>query len=159
MKKLLVIISSIALIGLVSSQANAQVRFGGGLAFGEGVEELGITANALIGLSEKVDIQPSFTYYFTPSIISYWELNADVHYSITSSDAVDLYAIGGINYSRFGFELDIFGIPVDASASEVGANLGLGANFSKGNSITPFGEIKYVVSDLDQLVITAGVRF
>ena len=82
-----------------------------------------------------------------------------MHYSLTSSDAIDFYAIGGVNYSRFGFELDLFGIPVEASASEVGANLGLGANFSKGNNITPFGEIKYIVSDLDQLVITAGVRF
>jgi len=45
------------------------------------------------------------------------------------------------------------------SGTELGLNLGLGANFHISNEkILPFAELKYVISDFDQLVIFAGVK-
>ena len=159
MKKLIVIISSIVLIGLASSEANAQVRFGGGLAYGEGISDIGISANALFDLGGSIDVQPSFTYFLTSSLTTFWEINGDVHYNFSDSESTDFYAIGGLNVTHFGVNLDIFGVQASGAVNEIGANLGLGATFNKGANISPFAELKYVVSNIDQLVISAGVRF
>ena len=144
---------------MMTNQAEAQVRFGGGVAYGFDIEEIAISANALVGLNEKLAIQPSFNYYFVGEGVTFWELNGDLHYSLTGSETLDLYALGGISIVRTAIEAVIFGVPFSVSDTVIGLNLGVGANFGSGGNITPFGELKYTVGDASQLVLSAGIRF
>lgn len=154
-RKVLFTVLLVGLLASVSNFAQAQVRFGGGLAYGFDAEEAGITVNALVGLSDQFDLQPSFIYYFAGEGVTFWELNADAHYTFSSAGPVNLYAIGGLQLAYIGF--DVFGI--SANDTDLGVNLGVGATFAPGAAISPFAELKYTVSGFEQLAISGGIRF
>lgn len=57
-------------------------------------------------------------------------------------------------------ELDLvfLGFPVSASDSKFGLNVGAGYTIALEGPIIPFGEVKYIISKFDQLVLSAGIR-
>ena len=63
-----------------------------------------------------------------------------------------IYGIGGLNITT----LELIG--ADDSETELGVNLGIGGEYHLEN-LSLFGELKYVASDFDQVVLGAGVRF
>ncbi len=148
----------IGMIGFISTQdIFAQKRIGGGFSWGSGAEDVGININAEIFFKDKISISPKFNYYFTGSILTYWELNGDLHYYFQGGDT-GVYGIGGINITHIGFDFDLFGIKTSVSDTEFGLNVGAGYNVGLTGPIIPFGEIKYIISNFDQLVLTAGIR-
>ena len=151
MKKLLYVMLLMGVLCTMSNLAEAQVRFGAGLAYGDFPEELGITANALVDLPGPIDVQPSLIYYLIDGSRTIWELNGDLHYSFFESTA-NVYVIAGLNLTRQGFE-------GSEGVTELGLNLGIGATFLESGPISPFAELKYVVGDLDGIVLSGGVRF
>src|SRR5690606_13030329 len=76
---------------------------------------------------------------------------------------IDLYGILGLNIASYKVEYDgpaLAGFSASASDTEIGLNLGLGANLPVSNdSIRPLAELTYVISAFDQLAIFAGVKF
>lgn len=89
------------------------------------------------------------------------EFNANANYYFLEGDSVDVYGIAGLNYSSVKVEYDgAFGFGDNSiSDGRFGLNLGGGANFNIGSTITPFAELKYVIIDEGQLVIAGGVKF
>ena len=142
----------------------AQVRIGAFLANGTEIERWGIGANAEFFLNEKMAIQPNLLFYFPETVgdykFSYWELNGDFHYYFLAEDVVSLYGKAGLNFMTFKVKYDgpSTGFDVSGSDSEVGVNLGIGANFNVGG-VLPFAELKYVLGEADQAVISLGVKF
>lgn len=150
----------VAILALVSSSSFAQLKYGGGLSIGTkagGIsddldEKLGIGINARIdyAFNEKFSIAPNFTFWF-PSApgdakITYWQLNADVHYTFSGDEAMSFYGIGGLNYSYAKIE--------DYDDNEIGLNLGAGALLKE----KFFGELKYDTA-FEQLALTVGILF
>jgi outer membrane immunogenic protein len=122
------------------------------LGYGTEVEELGIGINGEFNINDKVSISPSFVYWFPEDPISWWEFNANVNYYFTKAGSADFYGLAGINL--FGYNIE------DGDGqSEVGLNLGAGANFDIGKSWEPFTELKFVIGDADQLGLFFGVKF
>ena len=160
MKKTLITTLILSVAFTISNQANAQ-NIGGGLAYGSEVEELGIGAFAQFPTANKdLIIAPSFVYFFADDPLNFWELNANVNYVFSRSSAT-VYGILGFNIARIGVDDVTFGgITAEGSSdTELGLNLGVGVDLNIGSNITPFFETKYAISDFDQLVIYAGVRF
>ena len=158
MKKLLIIVSILgfSLICHQSALAQAgQIKLGAGLLYGTEVEGIGIQGNGLYEITTEIDIAASVNIFFPDEsdtgLDSWWTVNGDVHYNVYSSDQLSkLYGLAGLNITTI--EVGPF------DEGEIGLNLGGGASFDV-NFGSIFGEIKYVISDFDQLVIGAGVRF
>lgn len=102
----------------------------------------------------------SFDYYF-PSAPSgtdntFWELNGNVVYRFRMSSRSSLapYAGGGLNIGH----ASTTAAGASSSDTKVGLNLVAGTTF-KTRNVTPFAELRGVIGDFDQVVLTGGVRF
>lgn len=154
MKKILL---TLLLAGVISLTASAQTRVGGLLGFGSEIESLALGGLAEFMINDNMGISPQLVYFFGKNDVSMWEINGNFNYYFMQ-DEVDLYGLAGLNFATVKYDFDIPGF--DDSNSEIGINLGLGANFNVANEgILPFAELKYVISDFDQLCIFAGVKF
>jgi len=156
------------LIGIctTTSFSQTETKIGGLLAYGTEIKNIGIGANAEFPIIEKLTISPSFIYYLPkeegPIKINWFEINANANYYFLDEDTIDVYGIAGLNYTSVKVKADNdtgFGGDFSVSDGRVGLNLGGGANFNIGSSITPFAELKYVLIDEGQLVIAGGVKF
>ncbi len=166
-----IFVLAFAMFTLFSSQASAQLWFGGGLVFGAEIENIGLQANGHLVVNEenKLRIGADITYFFTDKAsvddfelkTSVFTINVNGHYMLVNSDLIILYAIGGLNFAFVSVEasgpasqfLDL----VDTNDTEIGLNIGGGLEYT-----VPFGrvygELKYVLGGFDQLVIGGGVR-
>lgn len=151
MKKLGVLVAFIVCMG-AAIDSSAQ-KIGVMLGYGTEVEELGLGVNGEFNINSKVSISPSFIYWFVENA-SVWEFNANVNYYFTKAGSADFYGLAGIN--MFSAKADVEGAE---RFSEVGLNLGAGANFNIGKSWEPFTELKFVIGDADQLGLFFGVKF
>jgi len=161
------IILLVLIIGFIvsPSTANAQNSVGGGLAFGTGIESAGIGINAEFRVADKISVAPSFIYFFPRTVIAgiqtkQFEVNINGNYYLRSDDKIDFYALAGLNITRISIPIIFPGlIESTISSTEVGLNVGAGANFKVSSKVTPFAEMKYAISNFDQLVIFGGVKF
>ncbi|MEQ8475038.1 hypothetical protein [Fulvivirga sp.] len=147
MKK--VILLSLLLVGCFTSYS--QTRLGGGLSYGTDVEELGLNLNGEFFLKSNLALSPEFNYFFIDGPGSFWTINADGHFYFNRSSQASFYGLGGINLATAGFDGN--------TDTELGVNLGAGANFELNKSVTPFAQLKFVVGNADQAVFSFGVRF
>ena len=108
-------------------------------------------------------ISPSLFFYFPEKNDNFkqnfWELNGNFQYYFLAEDNVSVYGLAGLNFFfwKTKYDDDVFD-DEDESDTELGLNLGIGANFHVGNVI-PFAELKYVAGDVDQAVILLGAKF
>lgn len=133
---------------------------GGGLAYGTDIEKPAIQLAAIFDIDAPVTIAPDFKYYLTDEFITFWEINGNVHYNLTDDKNTNFFLLGGLNYAVQSVNIDLgpFGGSTSASASEIGLNIGGGANFNLGGfSLVP--EVKYVLSSYDQIVISVSAMF
>ncbi|MEO0787809.1 MAG: hypothetical protein AAFY36_04050 [Bacteroidota bacterium] len=144
-------------LSFMANTASAQLMVGGGLGYGTEAEQIGIQGRVIYGFTENIRGEADFTYYFVEDPLNYSEFNINGNYIFSNTGTTLVYALAGLNFSTVGFDT---GLGVNASATETGINLGAGANFAVGGGGTMiFGEARYVLSDLDQLVLAAGVLF
>lgn len=94
----------------------------------------------------------SFDVYFPDDPVDFWELNGNLfyHFHLRETDAVLPYAGGGLNISHFSN---------GEGETEAGLNLAGGLRFATRSDASPFVELRGVIGDFDQLVVTLGVLF
>jgi hypothetical protein len=139
---------------LVGVPVRGQVSLGVGLCYGSDIKEAGLDLRVLQSFTREVRGALDFEYFFTGSGTSFWTLDANVHYIFTEDRRAGqrIYGIAGLQYAR----VDIgFGT---ASGSGIGLNIGIGGE-TRLDFGALFGEVKYVLGDWEQLVLTAGLRF
>lgn len=178
MKKLILSICLLALTFL-TQKTNAQTTVGGGIAYGTEIENMGINLTGQYFIKDNLAIAGSFTYYFPKDFgndlgingedykIKWYEINANVNYYFDIPGNIKPYGLGGLNFSIVSIPTFDFGGffggggngVKNVSTSKIGLNIGGGADFDLGKNFTPFAQLKYVLSDFDQLQILAGVRF
>lgn len=163
MKKLLSVSFIVLSLLLVShstsfAQNHGPTKLGVGVLYGSEVETVGIQANATFRVSERVAIAPDVSIFFpddedTPVFIdSWWAVNLNGHFMLDTDPDYHIYGLGGLNVTTIEFEGS------DDSESELGLNLGLGGEYHL-DGFSLFSELKYIVSDLDQVVLGIGARF
>lgn len=131
-----------------------QFKVGGGVLYGSEVESVGLQLNGTYRFTEEIEGAADLSFFFpgdNSGLDSFWAINANGHYIFTSDEEFHVYGLAGLNLSTAEFSFN------NNSNSELGLNLGAGGEYHL-DSVSLFGEIKYVVGDFDQLVLGAGVR-
>ena len=154
----------------LSTDLNAQtsegaMRVGAQLGYGTEIESLGIGARFDYAITDQILLAPDLMYFFGKSegSLDYnWfdiNLNGNYLFDIGNSTIVP-YALAGLNFAIVSVDYDVGIGPGDgdSSSTEIGFNLGGGADFAVG-TLTVFGELRFVLGDADQLVIAGGVKF
>jgi hypothetical protein len=99
----------------------------------------------------------SFNYYFPSGPagvnVDFWELNGNVAYRFrVPRSSLGPYAGGGLNIGHASGG--------GASDTKPGLNLLAGTTFKlTGSTLLPFAELRGVIGDFDQVVLSGGVRF
>ncbi|MCC5927152.1 MAG: outer membrane beta-barrel protein [Bacteroidetes bacterium] len=151
------------------TQAQSQegdISVGIGLAYGFDLEEPAIGLGGVYTINEQFRAAVDLHYYLIASEnfggvdIDYnvWELNMNAHYMFVNDETKTLYALGGINYFRIKVSASEGAFNISESDSEVGLNLGGGAEYNLGN-FRLYGELKFSLGDASQMFLGAGVRF
>ena len=160
-KHLLISITLIFSVQLLVAQAEkGAIRVGGGLAFGTEIESLGIQARGDYALTNNILLAPDLIYYFGSSGFDWFDINFNGNYlfEVSNPDIVP-YVLAGLNFAIISVDYDI---PIlgelSDSSTEVGLNIGGGCDFLVGTLIV-FGELRYNISNADQLMIAGGVKF
>ncbi len=132
----------------------AQLSIGAGIGYGTEVEEVGIRLNAMYRIIDKVRASADFLYYLDGIEDVYlFETNINGHYILVDKDKFLAYGLAGLNIYTAGVSFD----GENYSDSEVGLNLGAGGQYKFSPKISGLAEVKYAISNIDQLVIGIGV--
>ena len=132
---------------------------GGGLGYGSQINTIGLNFRGDVKFHKQWSITPHFNYFFSRTkadITNKWNaLNLDGHYFFEIDKGWILYPLFGINIANVSSKVN----DITFTNSNVGINLGFGSEHNFDRRFSGFGEIKYVISDTNQLVITLGVLY
>ncbi|MEM7548552.1 MAG: outer membrane beta-barrel protein [Bacteroidota bacterium] len=156
MRKIVIVMFVLAMFCF--SNSYGQVRAGIGFVWGSEIEDLGINFNGEYNFDEYWSAETQLSIFFVEDEDSFfgevdrgfWTLNFDGHYHFQGNSSGP-YALAGINIATFSVE--------SASDTNVGLNLGGGYLYEFDGPISAFGDVKYVISDFDQLVIRLGAKY
>lgn len=167
--KILVLSTLFILTASTGFAQTGDIKIGGGLIFGSGVtgidpvdNDLGIKLDGIYTINEDFRAGANLGFYFPHEQNGFeqtvWELNFNGNYLFYSEEELLLYGLGGINITSISFDQSNQGYSASGSDSEFGLNIGGGLEYGVGFGDL-FAELKYVISDADQLAVGAGVRF
>lgn len=109
----------------------------------------------LYNITDNIAAGAGFVYYFADENFNYNEININGNYFFLT-DELRPYALLGINRTTISATLPFFGTMRN---SEWGINLGAGTQYTLNDNLSLFGEARYIISEFDQLVISAGVFY
>ena len=153
--------------------ANAQLSIGGGLAYNDGINAPGLFAKGEFNIIDNIVLSPSVSYFsgsearFSGNVYKNNLLALDVngHYLIEiMQDELNVYPLAGLNYSNYNNGGEDFIFLEDSETRQVdgnalGLNIGAGGKWSFSDQLSVFVELKYVVSDFNQVVLGGGILF
>ena len=157
MKKLIFVAGIIVVAVAFATPASAQInsRVGGMISFtGGDVDETGFGLVGEFGVAQKISIAPQIIFYF-PDNFDFFEVNLNANYYFFNQDVFEMYGLGGLNFSRVGYEV----AGENESDTELGLNLGIGTNFQFGKKFVPFAEFRFTLGGYDQVALGLGVKF
>ena len=140
----------------VTNTVQAQLKVGGGLAYGFDIEDLALQGRGVYGINEHFRGEADFSYYLEGTDgLSYWEFNLNANYMIINAGGFDIYALAGLNFFHFSTET-ILG---NFSDTDTGLNIGGGAEMGLTDSVNLFGEAKFALGGAEQLFLAVGALF
>jgi len=178
MKKLIALTVLLISGVLITTQASAQdgtIKVGGGLMYGSGVfngggninNHLGLRVNGYYTINEDFRAGADIGYFFPDEQgglkVSVWELNLNGNYMFYQDDSQGLsaYGLAGLNFLSIKTDYNSSGqygsYSGSGSDTKTGLNLGVGGEYAVNFGVI-YAELKYVLSDADELVLGAGVR-
>jgi len=145
----------VALFLLITNTAYAQFSVGGGLVYGTEIENIGLNIRAGYQVTEAINANAGFSFFFAGDGVSFNTINLDGHYAFLNEEKIAAYGLAGLNIAITSFSIG-FG---STSATEIGLNLGAGAKYQVSEQLDAFFELKYVISEFDQLVPELGAIY
>lgn len=135
-----------------------QIDVGVQIVAGSAINDaIGFQARSHYRFHEKGRAGINYTHYFdgfdaslSQKVI---EWNLDGHYIFINNEENITYILAGFNYTKSTEVLEAL------SYSEVGWNIGAGGRFGIGEQLAATAEIKYTVSNANQLVLGLGVAY
>ena len=135
---------------LVASAAQAQrPHIGGHLIYNFDAEEFGIGAQFSYPVARRLEIYPSFDYYFVSGPVSFWQLNGDLKYKLREEHNW-FYVGGGVALARVSAG--------SVSDTNVGANLFGGFETLIWQKVHPYLEGRVTLSDNTAFQIAGGIN-
>ncbi|MFK7846426.1 MAG: outer membrane beta-barrel protein [Rhodothermales bacterium] len=138
---------------------------GGGLIYGSEIEKLGLQLSYFYFMTTAIALGGDISFFFpekTEFVDSsftqtLFTLNVMAHYVVFTTLIFRAYVLAGLNYAVFRFKSEGEFISGSSSSSEIGLNLGGGIEYALAAGFL-FLELKYILSDFDQLVLAVGYR-
>ncbi len=138
---------------------------GAGLIYGSKIEKLGLQLTYFYFMTTALALGGDFSFFFPEKIdlfgskitLTTFTLNVVAHYVFYSSLILRTYALGGLNYAVFRSKTSGEIGNFSDSTSEIGLNLGGGLEYVLARGLL-YLELKYIISDADQLVLALGYR-
>ena len=154
MKKLLVVLSFIAL-GLGSAFAQqGQKAIGVNLGYGSEIESFGLGAKFQYGITDPIRMEAAFNYFFESDYVSMWDLNLNFHYLFPLGSNFKVYPLAGLTYTNWHADI------IDENEGRVGANLGAGLQYDIASNLALNFDLKYqFVKDFDQVAFAFGIAY
>lgn len=149
---------TLCLLSFFGFAAQAQLQFGGGAALIGNFNSFGVQARGQYQINETWRAAADFTYLF-PEIGSAWEFNPNAHYIFQDDGAgKKFYALAGLGVYHYDLGLNnVFGIDIGGSFTDIGLNVGAGANIPLGG-ITGYAEAKFGIGG-SEFGLAVGVLF
>ncbi len=149
----------------ITEPVEGESSIGGGLVYGSEIEKLGLQLMYYYFMTATIALGGDITFFFpekteffdssiTQTLIT---LNVMAHYVLYTSVIMRAYALAGLNYALFRFKSEGTGFDMSDSSSEIGLNLGGGIEYALATGFL-FLELKYILSEFDQLVLAVGYR-
>ena len=150
---------TLLVLAFFTTAAHAQLQFGGGVATVGNFNQFGVQAKAQYAINETWRGAADFTYLFVEAGTA-WEFNPTAHYVFQDDgEGRKFYALAGLGIYRYSFNIDlgVFGGNLGGGVTDVGLNVGAGANIPLGG-LTGYAEVKYGIGG-SELGIAVGVLF
>lgn len=168
MRKLLTATLGVAFMLMISVSAFAQkgdMKLGVLAGYGTEIKSPGFGAKFHYGLTDEIRLAPGFIYFLPKTELgvksTIWNLDLDGNYIFSDNGDMGFHGVAGLNITGWSFSYDeeLAGYDYSASSTKIGINVGAGMNYSFSDKMHLLLEAKYVLSDFDQLVISAGLMF
>ena len=153
MKKFIITVC-LSFFGIAAlAQTQGEVTIGAHLKYGSEIESLGLGLEAQYGFTDLIRGDGSWSYFFQKKGVSMHEFNANLHYLVDLgvNDKLLVYPLAGLNYSITKVQ--------SSTNGELGINVGGGFQYALTNEYSLKGEVKYVIGDADQVVLSIGVIY
>lgn len=150
---------------LDATPMEGEQTLGGGLIYGSEIEKLGLQLTYLYFMTAAIAIGGDLSFFF-PETIDFIgstfkqtliTLNVVAHYVVFSTLILRAYVLAGLNYAIFRSKTSGEIGSFSDSSSEIGLNLGGGIEYALAAGLL-YLELKYIISNFDQLVISVGYR-
>jgi outer membrane protein X len=158
--------TAIAVIALTTIGLTANAQQKGDMAWGvqgaytslegypDNVSFLGLGAKFRYNVTDPIRLEAAFTYYLPKDEMSLWDFSADAQWLFPISDKVTLYPAAGLGI--YGVKVSVLGY--STSDSELGLNLGGGADFNISEKMAITAQLKYNTA-IERVILSAGVAF
>ncbi len=160
-----------AAVVLQLSSASAQARSGGfvqgerptaGPQIGYGTDhtKFFIGGQFAYPVRNRIDLYPTFQYYFPGHSLHLWSLDGTVRYwPKTSLKDSGLYVGGGLNISHSSVKVNTGVGTASASSTDAGLSLLSGWQFKTTSKLLPFGQVRIVIGDGSRVDFGGGINF
>lgn len=120
-------------------------------------KNLGVGAKYQYEFIDHLRGEASFNYYFKKDYTTQWDMDINLHYVFRpGSSGIGIYPLVGLGFLHTA--VDVYGIT--ASSTDLGLNLGAGAEYPITDHIKLNAEFKYqIVSDWNRPVIGIGATY
>ena len=183
MKKLIIVFALVLTTSMVSFAQDSKFMAGGGLSYATKIENIGLNIKGLYLIDETWEAAGGFTYFFKKNYTTWSALDFDGHYILSNTDGMSLYALAGLNFTFFKFEMDnalggLSGLgdmgdeygdynnyanaltsSAEITGSDVGVNIGIGGRMPLSDKLFLTGEIKYTLGGANYLNAGVGILY
>jgi opacity protein-like surface antigen len=142
------------------AQTDSKAKVGVGILYGDEPEAVGLQITGTYRINQHVEFAPDVSIYFPGGnntiYHSYWGINLNGHYIFVDNPNFDIYGLAGLNITSVKEVIPIENYE-EYHHTKLGINIGLGSEYHF-QHFSLYGELKYIVSDLGQVVIGVGAR-
>lgn len=139
-------------IAFIAPDSQARSQFGLRVGSYTDMDELYVGADLLSPIGAHTFINPNIEYVLI-DYGTYLTTNLDLHYDIATQSRMFFWLGGGLGLAYFSPEGE------GDSNTELAINLMTGLGFNTTGSLIPYVQLKAILGDADDLVLTFGLRF
>ncbi len=149
--------AAIFMVGASSVMAQkGEKAVGVNVNYGSEIKNVGIGAKLQYGITDAIRIEPAFNYYLEKDHVTFWDIDANLHYLFNVSEAVKVYPLAGVGYAHSGFSYD----GESTSSGDFAINVGAGAEYQLNEKFSIGAELKYqIISNFNQIVFGVGATY
>jgi len=168
MKKSILLLVAVVLSCNVFAQSfdSSKIRAGAGLVYATEIGNIGINFNGVYAFNDTWEGAFGYSHIFEKDNTTWNIFDFDAHYVFhKQDDKLNFYGIGGLAITAWKTDVPAINFmgyetpSVSASDSELGFNLGVGANYSLTDKLNLAPEARFTIMDDSYFRIGASLQY